>query len=238
MDGKLKTVFLATSGCASLHKESQLYSDYFTKNNWAIVSHPSKADFILLNLCSLNAERRNNHLNYINEIKSAKSKGAFLAVTGCISTIAAEEIRALAVDAQFEIKDISDLDKILGSCTPLSKIEEPHVIKFNVIRTQLKVFLRGYLREKMTELWRNPGSIYGVLYHFNLPEEHKLTKAYSVMIAQGCLNTCSYCAIRFARGELKERPLHNSHSNCIRGSPQGTYQNPSVGHKSLPIWAG
>ena len=75
-----------------------------------------------------------------------------------------------------------------------------NIIKLNVIRTQLKVFLRGYLREKMTELWRNPGSIYGVLYHFNLPEEHKLTKAYSVMIAQGCLNTCSSIRHDFTRG--------------------------------------
>ena len=180
--------------------------DYFTKNGWKIITDLSKADFILLNLCSLNAERRNHHLNYINEIKATKSKNAFLAVTGCISTIASDDIKALAVDAQLKIENIGDLDEILKSYIPLAQIDEPHTISTSLIWCQVKVFLQGYVREKMLGLWKDPASIYDILYYFNLPEEHKLKRAYHVMIAQGCLNQCSYCAIRFARGKLKSIP--------------------------------
>jgi len=218
---KTKKVFISTSGCAMLHNESQLYTDYFTKNGWETVSNLSKADFILLNLCSLNTERKINHLNYINKIKQAKSNGAFLAVTGCISTIASEEVRALTVDASLEIKDIGDLDRILGSNVPLARIEAPNVIKTNLLLTQIKVFLQGYLREKLLGLWKDPGLIYDILYQFNLPEEHKLSRAFSVMIAQGCMSKCSFCAIRIARGVVKSLPSKTIMQMITEGLKKG-----------------
>jgi len=212
-----KKVFLSTSGCAPLHKESQLFEDYFVRNGWGLVADPAKADFILLNLCALNADRKNAHLNYIKAIKKARAHGATLAVTGCISTIASSELRELAVDAQIQIKNIGELDKLLGSPIPLSRIEEPHVVKVDPILKQAGVFLRNDLLKKVVPRLKDPASVFSVLYALNIPEEHRLRRAYCVTIAEGCLNRCSYCAIRFARGGLKSVPMDKVLQNVEKG---------------------
>ncbi len=216
-----KKAFISTSGCAPLHKEAQLFEDYFIRNGWSMVTSPAKADFILLNLCSLNAERKHANLNYVKEVKKARAAGALLAVTGCISTIASSELRELAVDAQIQIKNIDELDKLLGSQIPLSRIEEPHVVRVDPILTQLGVLLRNDFLKKVSEVLRDPVSFLGVLYALNIPEEHRLRGAYCVTIGEGCLNQCSYCAIRFARGILRSVPVETILQQVEKGIKAG-----------------
>lgn len=217
----MKKAFVSTSGCALLHVESQAYIDHLMQNGWEITPYPSGADFILLNLCCLNHKRKQEHINYINRIKTAREKNTKIAITGCISTIAAEEIEALGVDARITLAEQGALDGIIGADRPLSDLKRRHFVRINPFLAQLRVLLQNNFFGKVLHKCRHPASLCGLLYYLNIPAEHDLSGSFCVTIMSGCSNSCSYCAIRFARGRPKSVPSADIIGSIRQGLRQG-----------------
>ncbi len=204
----MKKVFISTMGCAVSHKEGQQIKDYFTSNGWEMAKSPSKAEAIVLNLCALSKTREEYHLEYIRNVQKIKNKAAKLIIVGCIAKISQKEVEALQPDACIPPTDWHKLDEILKFNPEFSEINERGVVQKNPIFIQLKAVLLNSPVRQLWDLSKSFLSIYGILYkHVKMPYEHKLSSdAYTITIAKGCLNKCSYCAIRLARGKLQSMP--------------------------------
>ena len=173
-------VALTTLGCKVNQFETEVMEGLFKQRNYEIVSFDEQADYYIINTCSVTSlgEKKSRQL-----IRRAQriSPQAIIAVTGCYSQLAPEEIK---------------------------KIEGVRVVIGTKERGQIVELVEQAAREdgiieKMTDIMQ--ADAFEDIPLFDVPER---TRAF-LKIQEGCTNFCSYCIIPYVRGPLRSRKLES-----------------------------
>ncbi len=169
-------VALTTLGCKVNQFETEVMEGLFKKHGYEIVPFTEAADFYIINTCSVTSlgERKSRQL--IRRARRQNEK-AIIAVTGCYSQLAPEEIKA-----------IDGVRVVLGTK------ERGHIVEY-VERAACE---DGVLDE-VTDIMQ--ADAFEDIPLFDMPER---TRAF-LKIQEGCTNFCSYCIIPYARGPLRSR---------------------------------
>lgn len=253
-----KKVFIFCMGFARRDLDAQRLFHYFTANGCTIVANPRRSDINILVTCAFCKTREDEAFTLIHTFKRYRGE---LIILGCLPGIAPGRLsrefkgRSLpaksleAVDSLFpdfkikfaEIPDSNDLyiNKIeYGLAERLWKGHiQPFMREFRPTRAFLIQFAGrqkiriGHLIKRHTQT--------APTQDVNYPYKQVLGTVKFLRVCNGCLGKCAYCAIRFATGELRSKPLSEcarefSH-NLRQGNRRFTLSAEDVGAYGLDI---
>ena len=167
-----------TLGCKVNQYESQAMTEQLLNNGYTLCSPKEKADVIVVNSCTVTNEADRKTRQAVRRFKK-NNPDSVVVLTGCVPQAYPEKARELL-----------EADIVLGNKSNLLLAEALD----EFFRTKERVF-------KVSE--HKKGDPFRVQTISRFEER---TRA-SVKIQDGCNRFCSYCAIPYARGRVRSKPL-------------------------------
>lgn len=183
----LPKVALTTLGCKVNQFETESMEGLFKKNGYDIVPFEEKADFYVINTCSVTSLGDRKSRQIIRRAQRMNEQ-AVIAVCGCYAQVHPEEIKA-----------IEGVRVVLGTK------ERGHIVEY----VEQAAREDGILDEV--------GNIMEAKEFEDIPlyDMPQRTRAF-LKIEDGCQNFCSYCIIPYARGPVKSRHLDKIHAEAVK----------------------
>ncbi|MBQ5419837.1 MAG: tRNA (N(6)-L-threonylcarbamoyladenosine(37)-C(2))-methylthiotransferase MtaB [Selenomonas sp.] len=178
-------VALTTLGCKVNQFETETMEGLFKKSGYEIVPFEEKADFYVINTCSVTSLGDRKSRQIIRRAQRT-NENAIIAVCGCYSQVHPEEIKA---------------------------IEGVRVVLGTKERSKIVDYVERAARED--GILDEVGNIMDSHEFEDIPiyDMPQRTRAF-LKIEDGCQNFCSYCIIPYARGPVKSRHLDKIHSEA------------------------
>ncbi|MBU1205011.1 MAG: radical SAM protein [Nanoarchaeota archaeon] len=189
-------LYIDCVGCEQRQLDTQRIMNYSQRNRIDLVNSPSISDYAIIVTCAVDSSTEKASLSKIKQISRELSGKGKLIIGGCLPSISPKELTQYDVYHTFSPRNMKTLDSIFQSKYPMSSIKIPSRSVFDSKRK------------------------YGEGLTFK--EEYDSAKhGFKVVINQGCLGSCSYCAIRYATGKLASRPLEDVVEQVKDGITQG-----------------
>lgn len=174
----MNKVSFLTLGCKVNQYETEAMQELFKKKGYTVCTDDEICDVYVINTCTVTNLSDRKSRQFISRAKKL-NKDAILAVVGCYSQVAPDEIAA--IDEVDVIIGTKNRARIVELCEEAKKSN----LKFNIV----------------SELTKDCG--FDVL---SIENQESKTRAY-IKIQEGCNMFCTYCIIPYARGPIKSRPL-------------------------------
>ena len=188
----MNKVSFLTLGCKVNQYETEAMQELFKKRGYEICNENDICDVYVINTCTVTNLSDRKSRQFISRAKKL-NKDAILAVVGCYSQVAPDEISA-----------IEDVDVIIGTknrarIVELCEESKKSNLKFNIV----------------SELTKDCG--FDVL---SIENQESKTRAY-IKIQEGCNMFCTYCIIPHARGPIKSRPIDDIYEEAVKLANNG-----------------
>ncbi|XP_034943306.1 threonylcarbamoyladenosine tRNA methylthiotransferase [Chelonus insularis] len=166
------TIYVKTWGCTHNSSDSEYMAGQLASYGYKITDDKLKADLWLLNSCTVKAPAEDH---FRNEIKAGKELNKYIVLAGCVPQAApnSEFIEG------FSVIGVQQIDRVV------EVVEE--TLKGNSVR---------FLGQKK-ENGRKMGGA-----SLSLPKIRRNPLIEIIAINTGCLNQCTYCKTKHARGKL------------------------------------
>jgi threonylcarbamoyladenosine tRNA methylthiotransferase MtaB len=166
-------VAFCTLGCRVNQYESEAMTEKFLRENYEVASYDSYADVYVINTCTVTNMGDKKSRQMISRARR-QNPDAVIAVVGCYSQIAPEEVSKIAgVDVVLGTRNKGDIIYWVNR----AREERAQMVEVNDV-------LRNNVFEEL-----------------NIEEYQTKTRAF-LKIQDGCNRFCSYCLIPFARGAV------------------------------------
>ncbi len=172
--------YLYTLGCKVNQYESQEIKEILEKVGHTDACHPSKADVIIVNSCTVTAESVRKTRQAIRRFRK-DNPHAIIVLTGC----------APQAEPQM-IENLPEVNIMLGNKTNINIIDAINEFK------KSNSFVNGFCEHQTGDKFIGNG-----ITHF---DGH--TRAF-LKIQDGCDRFCSYCLIPYARGRSRSKSLED-----------------------------
>lgn len=171
-----QTIYVKTWGCAHNSSDSEYMAGQLAAYGYSLTQEKDKADLWLLNSCTVKNPAEDH---FRNEIDSAKRQGKHVVLAGCVPQGApkASFVQGLSVIG------VQQIDRVV------EVVEE--TLKGNTVR------LFGTKKEN----GKKSGGA-----SLLLPKVRRNPLIEIIAINTGCLNQCTYCKTKHARGDLGSYP--------------------------------
>lgn len=178
-------VALTTLGCKVNQFETETMEGLFKQKGYEIVPFEERADFYVINTCSVTSLGDRKSRQIIRRAKR-QNEQAIIAVCGCYAQVHPEEIKA---------------------------IEGVRVVLGTKERSRIVEYVEQAARED--GILDEVGDIMQARDFEDIPiyDMPQRTRAF-LKIEDGCQNFCSYCIIPYARGPVKSRHLDKIHAEA------------------------
>lgn len=176
---KMKVAFY-TLGCKVNQYETEEMTELMQKNGFEVVSSKTQADIYIINSCTVTAESTRKTRQAVRRFKQ-KNPDCVTVLTGCVPQAFPNEANS-----------IIEADIIIGNKTNL---DLPEAIEKYILEHERLILTKEH---KSGECYRG-----NTISKF---EGH--TRAF-VKIQDGCDRFCSYCAIPYARGRSRSKPIED-----------------------------
>jgi len=211
----MKKVYVRSNGCIVNLLDGKSFKKYFEENGWQIVHSPAEADLILVNTCAFDKAHEDISVGDIEDLK--KYTQAQLVVTGCLPKINKDRLGDVFDGVSFGPKERDRIKDIIHSDKEI-KWKDEHTISDEDI-TQLP---HRKIVHKVTKLKSMSGK-FGkyILPNFEIGDVTGDQETFFLVLGEGCLANCSYCAIKQAKGNLKSKPVDDVIEDFKQGLAQG-----------------
>jgi len=196
----------------------------------------SSADLIVIATCGTIKKLEDISVATIRKIVKKKSDSAKVIITGCLSKINPDKIQALGDD--FELIPTLELEKfdaVLNSTTKFKDIPDAnmvsndlglldYVLAYRLFRNtySIKLYIKLSTSRSFNRFCVFMGDTANLIKSkLGLATRQKIVPYYNLRIGQGCLYKCGYCAIRFATGRLKSKPIDQIVEEFKKGLREG-----------------
>lgn len=192
MKGKAALIF--QHGCTRRKLDMDIIHKYLQDNGWVMTSEEREADVIVVSTCAYDEVHENQAVEMVRKCADVKRHDCRLVVVGCLGGIRPDRLRGIAGLETVTPKDFYRIDDVIEPAIKIREITDLAVAKEN-LRNPMRWWGRQMTsgQEKATDpaVFQEP--LMSALY----APGNKL-----IRIANGCKGRCSYCAIRFATGDL------------------------------------
>ncbi len=171
-----KTVSFHTLGCKVNQYETEAMTELFKNAGYTIADFDDVCDVYVINTCTVTGTGDKKSRQMIRRAKSI-NPDAVIAVTGCYSQVAPDEIAAMGVDVILGSKDKSKIVKL---------VEEAYA---------------GEQTNAVSDIMKSR-----IFEDMQISSFSDKTRAF-VKIEDGCNSFCTYCIIPYARGPVRSRDL-------------------------------
>ena len=201
----MKAVFV-TLGCKVNQYETQVLEEKFAKAGIALAKEGEKADFCIVNSCTVTASGDKKTRQMLRRLKR-QYPDAVMVLTGCYPQAFPQEA---------------------------SELEEADIVTGSTNRSGLLDLVQAYLQtpQRMVQIIpHQKGEAFEKMTATHFPER---TRAF-VKIQDGCDRYCAYCIIPYARGPVRSKPLSDITAELGQLAAQG-YQEVVLVGINLPCY--
>ena len=219
-----RTLFLHSTadGCQTNLMDNALFRRTLRPLGWVSVDRPEDAAVIVVNTCAFDQAHEQESVDTIADYR-ARFPQAEVITAGCLTSIREEPPRAQAVGFAVGPGEARRLAEHLAGADVAGQVDEEPV---NFIDPE---DMRTSRPENRLLLLAEP--LYGLferLARRRFQPLHNIVQTaafnqrfYSILVSTGCMGTCTYCAIKKAKGSLRSRPLADILAEFRRGLDQG-----------------
>ncbi len=215
----MKKAYIFSSGCVRRALDMTKIHNYLLSNGWLLTNSASSADIIIISTCGAVDKTERLSLAAISAITRKRSPSAKVIITGCLPKIDPDKIQELGDFTFVPTRSLDKFDEVLNSRVKFESIPDSnmltdqagilgYILAYRLFRnsTFLKLF-RGLSTNKSFLKFSVFIShiVNSMKNKLGLTARKKIVPYYNIRIAEGCLGTCAYCAIRFATGTLKSK---------------------------------
>lgn len=188
----MKKAAFYTLGCKVNQYETEAMGELFEKAGYEVVDSESTADVYVINTCTVTNLGDKKSRQFIRRAKR-KNKGAIIAVVGCYSQTAPDEV--LAIEGVNIVLGTNDRNKIVEYVDQVKQENEAIKAVSDIMK------IREFEEMKI-------GEVKGK------------TRAF-LKIQEGCNRFCTYCIIPYARGPIRSRKIEEVKEEVKRLSKKG-----------------
>jgi len=200
----MKTYFLASAGCPRRAVDSQKIADYLETNNLEYTQDFKQADLIIVSTCAALKSREDLSKTAVTWYQEQKHQDAKIVVAGCLGKINPEVIKEFEDVAFISPREIDVLDDLIAAKVRFKDIPDPNQIgSFPLFPDKPERQAKGDRLNKRLDL------------------AYEKKDLFTLRVATGCLGNCSYCAVKFAVGELESKPVDAIVNEFKSGLDQG-----------------
>jgi len=186
----MRTYYLASAGCPRRAVDSQKIADYLEANNLKYTQDVKDADLIIVSTCAALKSREDLSKTAITWYQEQKTADSKIVVAGCLGKINPEVKKEFEEVAFISPREIDLLDEIIAAKVRFKDIPDPNQIgSYPLFPDKPERQAKGDRRNKRLDL------------------DYEKKDLFTLRIATGCLGNCSYCAVKFAVGELESKPI-------------------------------
>jgi threonylcarbamoyladenosine tRNA methylthiotransferase CDKAL1 len=171
-----QSIYIKTWGCAHNASDGEYMAGQLSAYGYTITDDPNAADLWLLNSCTVKNPAQEH---FLNMVKLAKEKEKYLVVAGCVPQAAPKHKLLQGIS----IVGVQQIDRVV-----------------EVVEETLKGHTVRFLEQKKEGRRRLGGA------KLDLPKIRKNPLVEIIPISTGCLNQCTYCKTKHARGQLGSYP--------------------------------
>lgn len=182
-----QNIFVKTWGCSHNNSDSEYMAGLLDSYGYHVDSSEDEADLWLLNSCTVKGPSQEAFLNYV---RKAKEKGKLLVLAGCIP------------QAQKDIKELEGISAV--GVQQIDRIVE--VVEETLQGHSVRLFSHS----KKSFFDETSGLVRTRKYggaRLDMPKIRKNPLIEIISINTGCLNACTYCKTKQARGDLASYDL-------------------------------
>lgn len=198
-------------GCPRSKVEAAKLFEYFKANGWEILDDVARSDLVVVSGCAVAAKAEEVSLRTVAAVARDRRPGSRLVVVGCIAGIVEDRLEQEFGAIVVPPVRSSDLDEIIGARIPIAEIADPNDLTPYLERARLPLRANGKsaLRRTVSSVRAKSRALHPRRRQ-DAPEFiylEPLRNVHAIKVAAGCLEDCSYCAIRVAVGPLRSKPL-------------------------------
>eukprot|EP00033_Pygsuia_biforma_P001909 GCRY01002130.1.p1 GENE.GCRY01002130.1~~GCRY01002130.1.p1 ORF type:complete len:471 (+),score=111.85 GCRY01002130.1:180-1592(+) len=173
------TVHFKTYGCQHNVSDSEVMAGILVERGFSLTDRIEEADVVVLNSCTVKGTSQDK---FIHAARQARLRGQYVVVTGCVP-------EAMAHDKE-------DFPPPLNECAVLGIRQFPQIaVAVEALLSGERVVILGDVKE------HTPAST-----GLGISKTRVNSLIEIVPISQGCLNHCTYCKTKSARGNLRSFP--------------------------------
>jgi len=214
-----KKVCIITNGCPENRIDCARMQAFLSDNSHIIIDDYKDADVIVFNACGLTEDSQDDSIKIIRFIQANKQPSAELVVCGCLPKINMPRLRQVHQGFTFE-HDLEELAEVIETQTSaedtyannLAPRIDTAAIQRRRIPNLRKVTSLMSIRERLT-----------TPYYSRLEQTINVFRpgSFCIKVSTGCLNACSYCAVRISRGRLRSKPIDRVMEEFEQGLAMG-----------------
>jgi len=190
-----QSVYVKTWGCTHNNSDGEYMAGQLAAFGYNIVDDKAKADLWLLNSCTVKTPAEDH---FRNEIQAAKNNGKYVVVAGCIPQAAPK----LSYIQGLSVIGVQQIDRVT-----------------EVVEETLKGHSVRLMNQKKSTDGRKAGGA-----RLDLPKIRKNPLIEIIAINTGCLNQCTYCKTKHARGDLGSYPPDEIVARAVKAFQEGVVE--------------
>lgn len=187
----MRTFALVNQSCYRRQEEVARVKQFLFMNGYDESEALESADLAFLFTCAFCQSKMSDMLDEIARIRSVMPGHCRLVVGGCLPETAADELKKNFDGETISPRNFQALNRLPGI-----KVKVEDLLNTPAATDQASLPAAG-----------PSGATGPTLPLVEMQSRNGAEKRVGVFIASGCRRKCSYCAIRFATGPLKSRPL-------------------------------
>jgi len=217
----MKRAYMFNTGCIRRGLDCTRIYRYLKENGWSFTQRIHAADLILINTCGTIKKNERLSLAAIRSISKKRNDHAMVIIAGCLPKINPAGIQEIGDFEFVPTRDMEKLDTLLDSKVKLADIPDAnlvsnelgfldYVLAYRLFRNSysLRLYTKLSTSQTFNKLCVFMGDVSNLVKStFGRATRQKIVPYYNLRIADGCSFACSYCAIRFATGKLKSKPI-------------------------------
>ncbi|KAL7749662.1 Threonylcarbamoyladenosine tRNA methylthiotransferase [Sorochytrium milnesiophthora] len=172
------SVYVKTWGCSHNNSDSEYMAGLLSAHGYRIVDHPDSADLWLLNSCTV---KNPSEQTFVNEITRGTEAGKKVVLAGCVP-------QAQPSNKHWDGLSVVGVQQIDRVVEVVEEALKGHTVR--LLETK-----------KDADTRKKSGGA-----RLNLPKIRKNPLIEIIPINTGCLNQCTYCKTKHARGDLGSYP--------------------------------
>ncbi len=210
----MKKVYVRSNGCIDNLLDGKSFRMYFKENGWEVVEDPADADIILANTCAFDKQHEDTSITDIEELKQYDAQ---LIVTGCLPKINKERMDTVFDGVSFGPKERNKIKDIIGSDKDIEWKGQHTIADDDIAELPHRKIVH-----KVTQLKNKTGKLGKyILPNFEIGEVTGDQETFFLVLGEGCLGNCAYCAIKNAKGGLSSKPIDEIVSDFKEGLAKG-----------------
>ncbi|PKK90326.1 MAG: hypothetical protein CVV64_10185 [Candidatus Wallbacteria bacterium HGW-Wallbacteria-1] len=202
----MKTFWImdSTHPCTELLLDVSRIREYLEGAGFSEIKQPRGADLIVIATCAYNQEHEQDAIDAIKKVREIASSDTKVIVTGCLSRINPELYSSICSYDALPPMELERMDQLIPSSHSISEIVPNSVRMSDYARNPL--FMKGITLKRFFRRMQLmfPGISIPVWL-----DTVPMDDWFFIRGSTGCTGTCSYCAIKRARGQARSTSIES-----------------------------